>query len=424
MTAGFVIAVFTAAYALIIIGKFKRSIVAFSAGMLLVFAKVFSDYDFERLGELIDFNTLGLLIGMMVIAGVLGGTGFFQYFSIKVIRLSGGRTRLLLCALLLSVGVFSALLDKVTTIILFAPILFLVADTLGKSPVSIMFASIMAANIGGTATLIGAPSNILIGSAAGLGFVDFVVATGPIALIALVIFAFYADKRIYQSLADVKTELKELPGMDPSKAIHSKKDLKICLSVFVAVLIGFSLHGVLGYEPSVIALGGAAAVLLLTGKNFSELASDIEWDTLLFFIGLFLLSSALNVVGIADVLSRGLSALAAYEGLFYILLLWITAGLAAIFGAVPTVAVLIPIMRTVTMNYGIPVDIWWAVSIGACFGGGATITGEATNMVGLGLMEKYMKTTVTYFEFLKFSLVPTLMLLTAATVYIALRFAF
>jgi len=424
MYVGFVVTVFVTAYVMIIIGKLNRSTIAFSAGMLLVFAKIFSEYEFEQIGELIDFNTLGLLIGMMIIASVIGGTGFFQYLSISVIKLSKGRTRLLLFFLLLMVGVFSALLDKVTTIILFAPILFLIADSLGKSPIPIVFASIMAANIGGTATLIGAPSNVLIGSASHLGFVDFITATGPIAGVMLLLFAVYSDRKIFGKLADIKAELKELPGKDPSRAIRSKRDLKICLSVFAGVLIGFSFHEILGYEPSVIALGGAAAVLLLTRKSFSELATEIEWDTLLFFIGLFLLSSALNVVGIADILSTNLSALALHDGFFHIFLLWITAILAAIFGAVPTVAVLIPIIRTITMDYGTPLDIWWAISIGASFGGSITITGDATNMVGLGMMEKYMKTRVTYFEFLKFSLPPALIALIGGTIYVALRYAF
>ncbi len=220
---------------------------------------------------------------MMVIASVIGGTGLFQYLSNSVMKLSKGRTRLLLFSLLLMVGVFSALLDKVTTIILFAPIIFLIADSLGKSPIPIVFASIMAANIGGTATLIGAPFNMLIGSASHLGFVDFITATGPIAVGMLLLFAIYSDRRIFGKLEDVKTELKELPGKDPSKAIRSKRDLKkICLSVFAGVLVGFSLHEILGYEPSVIALSGVAAVLLLTRKSFSELVSEIEWDTLFF----------------------------------------------------------------------------------------------------------------------------------------------
>ncbi len=422
MVAGFVVAIFIAAYALIIFGRLKRSVVALSAGLILAFARVFSEFGFEKVGELVDFNTLGLLIGMMIIVGVLRGSGFFQYASVRVIRFSRGRTRLLISFLLLTIGLFSALLDNVTTIILFAPILFFIADTAKKSPVPIMFASILAANIGGAATLIGDPPNILIGSASGFGFLDFVMAVGPIAMLMLVFLVFYMDKRVFRSFVGAESELGDLPAMDPSKTIRSMKDLKISLAVFIAVLGGFAFHGMLGYEPSLIALAGAAAALLLTGKDFSELASDIEWDTLLFFVGLFLLSSALHVAGISEVLSASLSAIAVHEGLFYIMLLWITAALSALIGAVPTVAVLIPIMRTLTVSYGIPLDIWWAVSIGACFGGGATITGSAANMVAVGLMEKHMKTTVTYTEYLKFSLVPTLLVLSIGSVYIALRF--
>ena len=424
MLIGFVVAVFVAAYLLIIFSKFRRSVIAFSAGLILAFAGIFSDFSFERVGELVDFNTIGLLIGMMIIVGVLRSSGFFHYASVKVITFSRGRIRLLISFILLTIGLFSALLDNVTTIILFAPILFFIADITRKSPVQMTFAAIMAANIGGAATLIGDPPNILIGSASGLGFIDFLLAVGPIAILMLLFIVIFMDIRVFRHFADKSFKPSDLPSMDPSKAILSRRDLKVSLAVFVIVIVGFAFHGVLSYEPSLIALAGAAAALLLTGKGFSDIASDIEWDTLLFFVGLFLLSSALHVVGVSDVLSSALSAVAVHQGLLFILLLWITAVLSAFIGAVPTVAVLIPIMRTLTASYGIPIDIWWAISIGACFGGSATITGSAANMVGIGLMEKHMGTSVTYYQYLRFSLIPTLFVLLIGTLYISLRFAF
>ncbi len=419
----FVLVVFISAYYLIISGKFNRSTVAFAAGILILLSKVIPDFDMKELGYLVDFNTISILIGMMIVVGTLRTTGFFEFVAVHVVRFSKGNVRALLTFFVVTIALFSAFLDNVTTILLFAPIIFLVADALEVSPRTFILAGVLAANIGGTATLIGDPPNILIGSASGFGFMDFIRIDGPITLFALIIALIYLDRHVFKDYREMGEKLQRLANMDPKKAIVSMSAFYKSLAVFFATIVGFLLHGLIGVEPSLIALAGAAAAMILNGKSFSHLSEDIEWDTIFFFMGLFVLAFALQEVGITSVISDLLGSLSGNKILLFLTLYWLSAIMSGFIGAVPAVTFMIPVIQGMTTKFGVPADIWWVISISACLGGSFSIAGAAANMVGVGLIEKHSKERLTYGDFLRFSMPLTLITLVAGTLYILFRFS-
>ncbi|AFK06281.1 MAG: SLC13 family permease [Mesotoga sp.] len=419
----FVLVVFISAYYLIISGKFNRSTVAFAAGILILLSKVIPDFDMKELGYLIDFNTISILIGMMIVVGTLRTTGFFEFVAVHVVRFSKGNVRALLIFFVVTIALFSAFLDNVTTILLFAPIIFLVADALEVSPRTFILAGVLAANIGGMATLIGDPPNILVGSASGFGFMDFMRIDGPITLFALIIALIYLDRRVFKDYREMGGKLQRIANMDPKKAIISKSALYKSLAVFFAIIVGFLLHGLIGVEPSLIALAGAAAAMILNGKSFSHLSEDIEWDTIFFFMGLFVLAFALKEVGITSVISDLLGSLSGNKIVLFLTLYWLSAIMSGFIGAVPAVTFMIPVIQEMTTKFGVPADIWWVISISACLGGSFSIAGSAANMVGVGLIEKHSKERLTYGDFLRFSMPITLITLVAGTLYILVRFS-
>lgn len=418
----FTIAVFVITYYLIIRGKLKRSIVAFSAGMLIVTAKIIEDFKTSNVGTYIDFNTIGLLIGMMIVVAILRGTGFFEYVAISVVKISRGNLKFLFGSFIVLTALFSAFLDNVTTILLFSPILLLISDSLDLNPAPLIFSLVLAANFGGTATMIGDPPNILIGSASGEGFLSFIYQLFPIVAIVLLWYGLFFTRKYIARIDIQQSKLRHLMNLDMSKIITSKRDLIKSISVFLAIIIAFVLHEQLDYEAATVALAGAAVAMLLSGKDFSDLARDIEWDTIFFFIGLFMLSYGLKAVGITDMVSNVIARAYTNEMLLYTLVLWLTAVVGGFIGAVPVVTVMIPIIKTLITVHGVPSDIWWVLSIGACFGGSATMTGAAANMVGTALLEKHTNKAMGFREYLRFALFPTVMSLIMGNIYIIIRY--
>jgi Na+/H+ antiporter NhaD/arsenite permease-like protein len=218
-------------------------------------------------------------------------------------------------------------------------------------------------------------------------------------------------------------KLQRIANMDPKKAIISKSALYKSLAVFFAIIVGFLLHGLIGVEPSLIALAGAAAAMILNGKSFSHLSEDIEWDTIFFFMGLFVLAFALKEVGITSVISDLLGSLSGNKIVLFLTLYWLSAIMSGFIGAVPAVTFMIPVIQEMTTKFGVPADIWWVISISACLGGSFSIAGSAANMVGVGLIEKHSKERLTYGDFLRFSMPITLITLVAGTLYILVRFS-
>jgi len=416
-----VLSIFFVTYFFIISGKINRSLIAVAMGLLVMFTKVAHGLTISEIGNYVDFNTIGILIGMMILVGILKTTGLFQYIAALIVKNSKGRMFVIFITLLIAVAFFSSVLDNVTTILLFAPIVFLITDTAGINPTPIIFSMIFAANIGGMATIVGDPPNILVGSASGSSFIEFSkVMALPSVLILLASVVFLRFK--YPEIKKVPaSKLERLMDIDPSKAIENKSLFIKGIVVFAFVILGFVLHATLHYEASLIAFSGAVVLMLLSKTSFEHISPEIEWDTIFFFIGLFMLSKALEEVGIIHQVAEWLYTMNSNPLVLIIMILWISAVLGGFIGAVPVVTVFIPIIHKLLPMIPNGGEMWWALALGACIGGNLTISGAAANMVAVGLVEKTILKKISFMEFFKVGITITLIGLVIATCFLIAR---
>jgi len=418
---GVVIGIFLLAYFFIITGKLDRSLIAFSMGLLAIFVKVADGLTISRMGDFVDFNTLGILLGMMILVGVLKSTGMFQYIAARIVRSSKGNMAVIYVLMIIAVAGLSSVLDNVTTILLFAPIVFLISDSIGFRPAPLMLSLIFASNIGGMATIIGDPPNILIGSAAKIGFLEFTSVMIAPSLIVLAISLIYFRFR-YPQFSQVPTErLNALLSIDPSKAILDRPLFLKGSIAFGVVLAGFILHDTLDYEASLIALSGGVVMLFLSKGTFEHIAREIEWNTLFFFLGLFLLTGALKEVGVIDHIAQWIITFQSRPFLLIILIQWVSGILGGLIGAVPVVAVFIPIVQTIAPGFLHPQELWWALVLGANMGGNLTISGTAANIVGVGILESASKTRMPFSQFFRDGVVISLIGMGVASFYLGIR---
>ena len=411
--------VFLGAYILIAIEKPDRTLVAVIAGLLLVLLGVL---DQQEAFAAIDLNVIFLLAGMMVIASVLAKTGFFELLAIRSVRLSHGEPLRLLLILAVVTAVVSAFLDNVTTVVLMTPVILSVARRLGISPMPYLISSILASNIGGTATLIGDPPNILIGSASGLGFDDFLLNLGPV--IVLVFLAFAVIMRFaFRGMLQVPDERREvaLEGAEGT-AIKNRPLLVRSLAVAAATVVGFLVHGALGLEPATIALLGAAVLMLVARLDAHEVLREVEWSTLFFFVGLFILVEAIVSVGIvggfADWLARATEGDGAVAA---IALLWFSALASAIIDNIPYTATAIPVVERLVADGMAAQPLWWSLALGACLGGNLTIIGASANVVVANLAAREGH-PIRFVEFLRYGAAVVAVSLVISTAYVWLRY--
>lgn len=384
----FATAVFLISYAIIISEKIHRTVVALLGGMLVIIGGVINQ---EQAIEAIDFNTIGLLIGMMVIVGIAKHSGLFEYLAVSAARQSKGDPIKIMVSLTIITAILSALLDNVTTVLLIVPITFSIAKALEINPMPFLFAEIMASNIGGTSTLIGDPPNIMIGSATGLGFMDFVVNLAPV-IVVIMIATVYLLKRLYGKQLVTREELKEnIMRMDPYSQIKNMVLLKKSLFVIALVIFGFFIHQYVHLESATIALTGAALLLLITRDDPEHALTAVEWPVIFFFAGLFILVGALEHVGVIEWIAlEGLKLTGGAMLPTGMLILWLSAIASAFVDNIPFVATMIPLIEDMGRLGGIAnLDpLWWSLSLGACLGGNGTIIGASANVVVIGLAEK------------------------------------
>ena len=384
----FATAVFLISYAIIISEKIHRTVVALLGGMLVIIGGVINQ---EQAIEAIDFNTIGLLVGMMVIVGIARNSGLFEYLAVRAAKQSKGDPIKIMISLTIITAILSALLDNVTTVLLIVPITFSIAKSLEINPMPILFAEILASNIGGTSTLIGDPPNIMIGSATGLGFMDFVVNLGPVIVVILLV-TVYLLKLIYRKQLVTRAELKEnIMRMDPSSEIKDSVLLKKSLFVITLVIFGFFIHQYVHLESATIALTGAALLLLITRDEPEHALTAVEWPVIFFFAGLFILVGALEHVGVIEWIA--LESLKLTGGAMLptgMLILWLSAIASAFVDNIPFVATMIPLIEDMGRLGGITDlnPLWWSLSLGACLGGNGTIIGASANVVVVGMAEK------------------------------------
>lgn len=390
---------FLLVYAVIISEKIHRTAIALFGAALLV---VLGILDFTEAVGKVDFNTIGLLAGMMIIVGITRKSGVFEYMAIKAAHQTGGDPVKTMIALSIVTAVASAFLDNVTTVLLIVPVTISICSALRISPVPIFIAEILASNIGGTATLIGDPPNIMIASAAGLGFMDFIYNIAPVVIVIFIVTILLLKVIYGKKLQAAEEDKAKLKAMNPEDAIKDRPLMIKSLTLIALVILGFITHSALGLEPAAIALAGASVLLLITRENPEEVLQTVEWATLFFFIGLFILVGGLEKVGIIEDMARG--AIAVTHGdltISAILILWLSAIASAFIDNIPFVATFIPLIKEMgTIGHMDIMPLWWALSLGACLGGNGTIIGASANVIvsGIASREGYPMTFLGYMK--------------------------
>jgi len=411
--------VFLVAYGLIASERFDRTLVALLAGLLVVALGVI---DQEAAFAAIDFNVIFLLAGMMVLAGGLSQTGFFEFVAGHAIRLSRGEPFRLLIILTLVTAALAALLDNVTTVVLLTPITLSIARTLRVSPFPYLISQIFASNIGGTATLIGDPPNILIGSAAGLDFGDFLLNLAPVVLLIMVAFLVIMRVAFARHMDDDVDRLDLLAAVDPMAAIKDRPLMIRALVVLGLTILGFLFHSTLGLEAATVALLGATVLMIVGGLDPHEALRDIEWSTLFFFVGLFMLIEAIVHVGIVGGIADALANAAGGQlGVATMGVLWFSALASAIVDNIPYTATAIPIVERLA-DSGLRADpLWWSLALGACLGGNLTIVGASANIVVANLAARDGH-PITFMRFFRYGVVVVVASLLISTLYLWIRY--
>ncbi|MDA8443111.1 MAG: ArsB/NhaD family transporter [Peptococcaceae bacterium] len=391
MSAALALAVFCFTYILLLWDKIHRAIAALLGGMLLIVLGVLSQ---SKAVTYIDWNTLGLLIGMMIIVGITRRSGVFEYVALQAVKATKGEPIRILIALATVTAVLSACLDNVTTVLLIVPISFSIAASLELDPIPFIISQILASNIGGTATLIGDPPNIMIGSQTHLGFMDFVFNLAPV-VIVIYIVTMAALYLIYRKRLEVPEALKlQVCLGDPREEIKDYALLNKSLLVLGLVMLGFILHQALGLESATIALSGATLLMLLAREEPEDILLAVEWPSIFFFIGLFIIVGGLVETGlIARLASWALTITAGNFRLTGMLILWLSAVASAFVDNIPFVATMIPLIHQLGTLTGMSPTtlepLWWSLSLGACLGGNGTIIGASANVIVAGIAEKY-----------------------------------
>lgn len=410
------IAAFVLAYFFIMLEKVHRGVVVWVAAALIIALGVINQ---EKAIEAVDFNTLLLLIGMMVIVGITRKSGVFEYMAIKSAKLVGGKPLYLLVILGIVTGIASALLDNVTTVLLMVPVTYALTDRLEISPIPFLFTEILSSNIGGTATLIGDPPNIMIGSAIGLGFIDFVSTLAlPCIIILLLTIACLAFVFRGDLHAD-DDKIQRIMELNEKDFIKEWDILNKSLLVLALTITGFLLHQALDLESATIALLGAGILLLITREELEEVLLNVEWPTIFFFGGLFILVGALKANGVIDLIAReSLQITGNSPAATGMLVLWMSAIASAFIDNIPFVATMIPLLQSIGQLTHMPMEsIWWALSLGACLGGNGTLIGASANVIVAGMSERY-NTPIRFMDYLKIGFPLMLLSIILANIYL------
>jgi Na+/H+ antiporter NhaD/arsenite permease-like protein len=414
----FAAGIFLITYALIVSDKVHRTIAALLGGLTIILIGVL---DQDQAFQAIDWNVIFLLAGMMMIANVLRETGLFQWIAIQSVRLGKGNPYRIMVILVVVTAVTSALLDNVTIVILMAPVILFVTASLRISPLPFLIALILASNIGGTATLVGDPPNILIGSAAGIDFVTFAANLAPISLLILIAFIGLSWFLFKKDLQVAKIDPLSIEALDTSELITNKPLLRKSLVVMAGVILGFLFHGALHLEPATIALAGATILMLWARIDPNHVLREIEWTTLFFFIGLFILVEALVEVGIIEAVAQ--AALRLTDGnlqMTSMLLIWLSAVASGVVDNIPYTATMIPVVEN--LGQAMPVGpLWWSLALGACLGGNATLVGAAANVVVANLAVKSGQ-PISFGLFLRYGAITTFLSLVLASLYVWVRY--
>jgi Na+/H+ antiporter NhaD/arsenite permease-like protein len=413
------IAIFVGVMALIVSEKVHRTLAALLGAAIIMISGI---VPFEASVAHIDFNTLGVLVGMMLLVAVMRRSGIFEYVAIRAAKLVKGDPWLIMVALVVITAALSALLDNVTTVLLIGPMTFMICKELRLSPVPFFITQIIASNVGGTATLIGDPPNIMIGSAANLTFFDFIAVDAP-AVVAVLAAMLVCFRFLYGRKMAVEKELREgIMELDENEAITSRSLFIKSIVMIALVAVAFMLHGTLHLESSVIALSAAAIMMLIGRQDIEEIILGVEWSTLGFFAGLFIVVGGMVETGVIDMFAQFLiTATQGQEIIAILAILIASAIISAILDNIPFVAVMIPALLAMGEG-GIDVEpLWWALSLGACLGGNGTLIGASANVVLSGISNR-AGYPLTFIDYLKVGAPLMALSIVISGVYLVLRF--
>ncbi|PRX73232.1 putative tyrosine transporter P-protein [Cohnella sp. SGD-V74] len=416
------VSIFLSTYAIIISEKINRAVIALTGALLMVLLGL---VDFHAAyTHHIEWKTLFLLIGMMILVGITNRSGIFQYIAIKAAQRAKGEPVKILVTLALLTAVGSAFIDNVTTVLLIVPITFSITRLLKLNPIPFLITEIMICNIGGAATLVGDPPNIMIGTAANLSFNQFLVNMTPVIIVIMIVIMFYL-KRLYGKQMKVSDEDKEkLMNIDAASYIKDAALMKKSLFVFALTIIGFLTHRFFHIEPAVVAFAGATLLMLIgtKEKDLEEVFHTVEWVTIFFFAGLFVLVGGLIEVGVIKQMATAL--LNFTEGDLTstsMIILWGAGIASALIDNIPLVATLIPMVMDMGAQLGLSEEallpIWWSLALGACLGGNGTLIASSANLIVAGIAAREGK-RISFIEFMKVGIPVTLISMSIATVYV------
>jgi Na+/H+ antiporter NhaD/arsenite permease-like protein len=426
LMAAVAVVTFVVAYILIATERVPKMVTALAgAGVILALGVASSEDAFYSHDTGVDWDVIFLLLGMMIIVGILRQTGVFEYIAIWSAKRAKGSPFRVMVLLVLLTAFASALLDNVTTVLLIAPVTLLVCERLGVSPVPFLIAEVLASNIGGAATLIGDPPNIIIASRSGLTFNDFLVHMTPIAALAIAVLVTMLPLLFRGSFEGDPDRVADVMGLNEREAIKDPRLLIICGAVLTAVFIGFIGHAAFHIEPSVVALLGAGILVLLSRSKPRDFMPSVEWETLLFFAGLFIMIGALVTTGVITQLAEAAARATGGNPLAAtMLILFVSALLSGVVDNIPYTAAMSPIVLQLTEGIADPVQanaLWWSLAIGADFGGNLTAIGASANVVILGIAMR-SGSPISFWEFTKKGAIVTAATVVLAAPYLWLRY--
>jgi Na+/H+ antiporter NhaD/arsenite permease-like protein len=411
--------IFAVALAAIASERAHRTKVALLGAALVV---VTQTIDQEQAIQSIDFNTIGLLAGMMLMVRLTETTGVYTWLAIRAGQISRGHPVAVVCSLAVTTAVLSAFLDNLTTVLLVVPITFLLADALDIDPIPLVIIEIIVSNIGGTATLIGDPPNIMIAGATDLSFTDFIVNLAPIAALTFVTVTpllYLAYRKRLQVAPEAR---RRVMGLDARASIEDRDELARTVPILLLTIVAFFFHKALALEPATVALAGATAMLLVTHQPLEGALAGIEWATLFFFLGLFVMVGALEETGAIGEIADGIAAVTDGNRTAELLgITWASAVGSGIVDNIPFTATMIPVVEQLQTGNDGDDAYWWALALGACFGGNTTLIAAAANVAAAGMASRAGR-PIGFLTFLKAGLPATAISLALATAYIGVRY--
>ena len=427
--------IFFLVYGLIVSDKIHKTVVALAgASLMMVLGVLDQDEAFHSKDYGVDYNVIFLLIGMMIIINIMKETGIFQWLAIKSAKVARGEPFRLMVILSIVTAVLSAFLDNVTTVLLIAPVTILICDALEIDPFPFLLTEILASNIGGTATLIGDPPNIMIASKAELSFMDFIVNLAPVIVICMVVYLFTLKFVFGRDLHVSEANKARVMAMDESTTITDRPLMIKSLWVMGFTILGFIFHHQFHLQPATVALTGASVLLLISRADPHKILEAIEWPTIFFFIGLFIIIGGVQKVGFIKIMSEGMLVLT--EGDLFatsMILLWFSAFASGIVDNIPYVATMNPLVIEMArelwpnlsgkelLHHPDLLPLWWSLALGACLGGNTTLIGASANVVVAGIAEKAGH-KISFMRFMMYGLPFMVQSVVIATIYIWLRY--